>query len=86
MAVRWQWPFVAEYRKNDMKKQLIDTLESNFTAGILKHKMNVEIMLNNPMAIHDHTDWIGAVEKEIAQIAEYEDKLSVLQKHFGVEQ
>lgn len=44
--------------------------------------MNVEIMLNNPMAIHDHTDWIGAVEKEIAQIAEYEDKLAVLQKYF----
>lgn len=67
-----------------MKKQLIQALESNFSAGIVKHKMNVEIMLNNPMAIHDHTDWIGAVEKEIAQIAEYEDKLAVLQKHFGV--
>jgi len=65
-----------------MKKQLIDALRSNFTAGILKHKMNVEIMLNNPMAIHEHTDWIGAVEKEIAQIAEYEDKLAVLQKYF----
>jgi hypothetical protein len=69
-----------------MKKQLIDALESNFTAGILKHKMNVEIMLNNPMAIHDHTDWIGAVEQELAQIAEYEDKLAVPQKHFGVNQ
>ena len=69
-----------------MKKQLIQALESNFSAGIVKHKMNVEIMLNNPMAIHDHTDWIGAVEKEIAQIAEYEDKLAVLQKHFGVEE
>jgi hypothetical protein len=67
-----------------MKKQLIEALESNFSACIVKHKMNVEIMLNNPMAIHDHTDWIGAVEKEIAHIAEYEDKLTVLQKHFGV--
>lgn len=65
-----------------MKKQLTDALELHFTAGILRHKMNVEIMLNNPMAIHDHTDWMGAVEKEIAQIAEYEDKLAVLQKNF----
>jgi hypothetical protein len=44
--------------------------------------MNVEIMLKNPMAIHDHTDWMDAVEKEMAIIAEYEDKLEVLNKHF----
>jgi len=65
-----------------MKIKLIDALTANFSANILKHKMNVEIMLNNPMAIHDHTDWMAAVEKEIAHIAEYEDKLEVLQKHF----
>jgi hypothetical protein len=39
-------------------------------------------MLMNPMAIHDHTDWMTAVEKEMAIIAEYEDKLEVLNKHF----
>jgi hypothetical protein len=44
--------------------------------------MNIEIMLKNPMAIHDHTDWMDAVEKEMAIIAEYEDKLEVLNKHF----
>ena len=44
--------------------------------------MNVEIMLTNPMAIHDHTDWMSAVEAEIAQIAEYEDKLEALEKYF----
>ena len=27
-------------------------------------------------------DWMTAVEAEIAQIAEYEDKLEVLSKHF----
>ena len=66
-----------------MKQQLVDALRVHFSGHILKHKMNVQIMLNNPMAIHDHTDWMDAVEKEIAQIAEYEDKLSVLEKHFG---
>jgi TusA-related sulfurtransferase len=66
-----------------MKKELLNVLETNFLANILKHKMNVEIMLNNPMAIHDHTDWMAAVEKEIAHIAEYEDKLEVVLKHFA---
>jgi hypothetical protein len=45
--------------------------------------MNVEIMLANPTAIHDHTDWMTAAEAEIAQIAEYEDKLEVINKYFA---
>ena len=65
-----------------MKKELLSVLETNFLANILKHKMNVEIMLNNPMAIHEHTDWMAAVEKEIAHMAEYGDKLEILKKHF----
>lgn len=65
-----------------MKQQLIEALEMNFTSNIAKHKMNVEIMFSNPMAIHDHTDWMGAVELELAQIAEYEDKLEALMKYF----
>jgi hypothetical protein len=66
-----------------MREQLIDALRVQFSGNILKHKMNVEIMLKNPMAIHDHTDWMTAVEAEMAQIAEYEDKLDVLNKHFS---
>ena len=66
-----------------MREQLVDALRAHFSGHILKHKMNVEIMLKNPMGIHDHTDWMTAVEAEIAQIAEYEDKLEVLDKHFS---
>jgi len=65
-----------------MREELLDALRVHFSGHILKHKMNVEIMLKNPMAIHDHTDWMDAVEKEMAIIAEYEDKLEVLNKHF----
>ena len=65
-----------------MRDQLLDALRVHFSGNLLKHKMNVEIMLKNPMAIHDHTDWMTAVEAEISHIAEYEDKLEVLNKHF----
>lgn len=65
-----------------MKQQLVEALEQYFTSSLVRHKMNVEVMLANPLAIHEHTDWMSAVEKEIAQIAEYEDKLEVLQKYF----
>lgn len=65
-----------------MRQQIVQTLIKHFESHIVKHKMNVEIMLSNPMAIHDHTDLMSAIEKEIAQIAEYKDKLEVIEKYF----
>jgi hypothetical protein len=65
-----------------MKNDILNALKAHFESHILKHKMNIEIMLNNPMAIHEHTDFMGAIELELAQIAEYEDKLEALTKHF----
>ena len=65
-----------------MKQQIVETLIQHFEAHIVKHKMNVEIMLANPMAIHDHTDLMDAIEKEVSQIAEYMDKLEVMEKYF----
>ncbi len=66
-----------------MKENIVTALKAHFEAHIVKHKMNIDIMLNNPMAIHDHTDFMGAVELELAQIAEYEDKLEALTKYFS---
>jgi CBS domain-containing protein len=65
-----------------MRQQIIGVLKQHFEAHILKHKMNVDIMLNNPMAIHEHTDLMDAIEKEVAQIAEYQDKLEVIETYF----
>jgi hypothetical protein len=67
-----------------MRENIINTLKASFEASIQKHKLNIDIMLNKPMAIHEHTDFMGAVELELAQIAEYEDKLEALTKHFNV--
>ncbi len=66
-----------------MRKELIDALRVHFSAHVLKHKMNVEVMLKNPTALPDHTDLMDSLEKEIAMIAEYMDKLEVLDKHFN---
>ena len=67
-----------------MKENIISALKASFEASIQKHKLNIDIMLNKPMAIHEHTDFMGAVELELAQIAEYEDKLEVVTKHFPI--
>lgn len=65
-----------------MKNKIIEASRLHFQSHIEKHKVNVEIMLANPMAIHDHTDLMSAIEKEIELISEYEDKLAVLEKYF----
>lgn len=61
---------------------MISVLKQHFEAHILKHRMNVDIMLSNPMAIHDHTDLMEAIEKEVDKISEYMDKLEVMEKYF----
>ena len=65
-----------------MRKEIIGVLKQHFEAHILKHKMNVDIMMSNPMAIPEHTDLMDAIEKEVSQIAEYMDKLEVMEKYF----
>jgi CBS domain-containing protein len=65
-----------------MRKEIINVLKQHFEAHILKHKINVDIMLSNPMAIHEHEDLMDAIEKEVALIAEYHDKLEVMNTYF----
>ena len=65
-----------------MRKQLINASKQHYLAHIEKHRINVEVMLANPTAIHEHSDIMDAIEKEVAHIAEYVDKLEVIEKYF----
>lgn len=65
-----------------MRNEIVKASRLYFQSQIEKHRVNVEVMLNKPMAIHDHTDLMGAIEKEIETISSYEDKLAVLDKYF----
>jgi hypothetical protein len=67
-----------------MREQLIKASRQHYLAHIEKHRINVEVMLNNPTAIAEHSDIMDAIEKEVAQIAEYMDKLEVLERYFNV--
>jgi len=66
-----------------LREQLIEASRAHFEGHVLKHKANVEVYLKNPAGIGEHSDIMEAIECELAQIAEYEDKLEVLDKHFG---
>jgi hypothetical protein len=66
-----------------MRQQLIEASKEHFLSHIAKHRMNVEVMLNNPTAIPEHSDIMEAIEKEVAKMAEYRDKLEILERYFA---
>lgn len=65
-----------------MRKELIKASALHYASHIEKHRINVEVMLQNPTAIHEHSDIMDAIEKEVALMAEYRDKLEIMELFF----
>ena len=65
-----------------MRNLLIKAFRSHAEGHIEKHIANVEVYLNNPAGIGEHSDIIEAMEIEIEQISKYNDQLEVLEKFF----
>lgn len=65
-----------------MRKEMLNAVRAHAEAHILKHKMNVEIYLKNPAGIGEHSDIMDSVEKEIEEMAKYNDHLEILDKYF----
>ena len=66
----------------NFREDLVKASEKRFEALIDKHRINVEILLENTVGVAEHPDIMETIEKEIAIIAEYDDKLSTLKKYF----
>ena len=65
-----------------MRNQIVSALLAHAQGDIQKHKMNVEVYLNNAVGIGEHSNVMEAIEEELNMIAKYEDQISVLKKHF----
>ena len=65
-----------------MRDQMIKALLAHAQGDIEKHKANVEIYLNNPAGIGEHSDIMESVENELNMIAKYQDQIDVIQKYF----
>ena len=64
------------------RAEMIKALKSHAQGHIDKHKMNVDVYLNNSVGIGEHPDVLEAIEKELAVIAQYMDELEVLNRYF----
>ena len=69
----------------NLRDDLIRASKAHFLAHIEKHRINVENLLNNAVGVGEHADIMDTIEKELAVIAEYDDKLEMLNKYFPIE-
>ena len=61
---------------------LLQALKSYYVGYINKHVANVEIYLSRSTGIGEHPDIIEAMNKEMAEIGKYDDRLSMILKYF----
>ena len=62
-----------------------DILKSqiNYYQGLIcKHQQNVEIYLNQPVGIGEHSDVMAAIEGEVTAIAQAHEKIEVINHYF----
>ena len=65
-----------------MRETLIKALLAHAQGDIAKHRANVEVYLNNPVGIGEHSNVVEAIEEELNMIAKYQDQIDVINKYF----
>jgi|TARA_R110002124_G_scaffold241241_2_gene406501 hypothetical protein len=57
---------------------IIETSEKYFQSQISRHRINVENILDNSVGVAEHSDIMTTIEKELEQMAHYQDLLEML--------
>ena len=65
-----------------MKEKIVQALLKHAEGHIEKHIANVNILLEKQVGVAEHPDTLETIEKELAIIAEYDDQVEMLKKHF----
>jgi len=64
-----------------VREILLSALKSYYVGHINKHIANVEIYLSRSTGIGEHSDIVASMDKEIAEIGKYDDRLSMILKY-----
>mgnify|MGYP003140674363 FL=1 len=66
-----------------MRSDILKASRLHFKAHIEKHRINIENLLENGVGVAEHPDIMETIEKELEIIAEYHDKLEMIDLYFG---
>lgn len=61
-----------------MRRDIINALRLKLHSEIELHRMNINVMLENPTAIQEHQDLMSAIESELRKMSEAKDMLETL--------
>ena len=65
-----------------MRDQLLKAVLAQASGEIAKHRANVEVYLEHPMGIGEHSDITEAIQVELDKIARYHDQIEVINHYF----
>tara|TARA_R100001591_G_scaffold117197_2_gene136054 strand:+ start:228 stop:440 length:213 start_codon:yes stop_codon:yes gene_type:complete len=65
-----------------MREQLLRAVIAHAQGEIEKHKANVNVYLEHPAGIGEHSDITEAIQQELDKLARYHDQLEVINKYF----
>ena len=68
-----------------MKQQMLDILREHALIHIKKHRLNVEVYLNNAVGVADHASIMDSIEKELEEMARYHDQIEIIDRYFPTE-
>ena len=65
-----------------LRPTILNALRVEAAGNIAKAKANVEVYLANPVGIGEHPDVLSAIQEQLDIVAENEERLQTLAKHF----
>ena len=69
----------------DAKRYLLDALAEHYRGQIAKHRANLTVLLEKHVGLAEHPDIIETLDDQVGKLAEYDEKLEMLTKHFYVQ-
>ena len=67
-----------------LRTKILEALRADAEGNIAKAKANVEVYLHQPVGIGEHPDVLGAIQEQLDIIAHEEERIEVIEEHFGL--
>jgi len=64
------------------RKSMLETSRQYYKAAISKHRLNLEVMMQNGVGVAEHPDIMETIDAELGKMSEYHDKLEMLETYF----
>ena len=66
----------------NLREDILKNQITYYNGLIAKHQQNVEIYLNQPVGIGEHSDVMAAIEGEVTAIAQAHEKIEVINHYY----